>query len=102
MDISNASETDDVLLSITTDDFESAEFHNMYDEDGVMKMESMEKVDIKAGQSASFSPGGMHIMLINNKKNLKAGDKVELILHFQNAGTKTIKCPVVNVQDKVE
>jgi hypothetical protein len=102
MDIVNTSEKDDVLVSIDCDAFETVEMHNMYDEDGVMKMEPMDSVAIKAGQTVNFSPGTMHVMLINNKKEIKAGEKVELNLHFEKAGIVKLTSPVKSIQEQVE
>lgn len=102
MNITNTMEKDDTLLSVDTDDFETVEFHNMFEENGVMKMEPMDSVVIKGGQSVSFTPGGMHIMLINNKREIKAGEKIQLNLHFENAGLIKLTSPVKSIEEQVE
>jgi len=102
MNLVNTSEADDTLLSADTDAFETVEFHNLIEDDGVTRMEFMESVAIPAGQSVQFTPGGMHIMLINRKKELKSGDYIELNLHFENAGLVTRKSPVKSMEEQVK
>lgn len=97
--IVNPTDADDSLLSIDSEDFEKAEFHGMTNEDGMMKMEAMDFVPVKAGSTVKFEPGGMHIMLINNKREIKAGLNTTLNLHFQNAGLISVKCPIKKMED---
>lgn len=102
MNVHNLSEKDDTLISVDSDDFETAEFHNMREEDGIMKMEALNVVNIKAGEVVKFAPGGMHIMLINNKKDIKSGQKIKINLHFENAGLMTLNSSVKSIQEQVE
>ena len=81
-----------------------AEIHNTVEEKGVSKMRQMESIEIPAGQTVSFKPGAMHIMLVNLKKPLKEGDKVKLSLHFDNDETENVTIPVSAkvVEGKIE
>jgi hypothetical protein len=101
MTITNSTSKDDVLLKAESENFEIAEFHNIVEDDGVMRMEAMDFVPIKSGNSAEFAPGGMHIMLINNKQPLKKGDVETITLYFEIAGPVTKKITVKNIQEQV-
>ena len=67
-----------------------AELHTMTMEGGVMKMRPVGKIDLPARQTVSLKPGGYHIMLIDIKRELKAGERVPLELVVQDGkGVKT-------------
>ncbi len=62
-----------------------AEIHNMKMESGVMKMAAVDAINLAAGQTVKLAPGGYHVMLIELKQPLKAGDSVPLTLTFERA-----------------
>jgi hypothetical protein len=65
---------------------ERAELHSMSTEGGVMRMRALPRVELPAGQTVKLAPGGMHVMLVDLKQPLKAGDKVPLTLSVQASG----------------
>ena len=56
----------------------------------MMMMRPIQKIDVPAGKKVELKPGGYHIMLVNLKRDLKAGTVVKLTLQFQNAGKVTV------------
>ena len=60
----------------------------------MMKMRAVEKIDVGAGQTVELRPGGYHIMFLNLKRELKAGDFVNLTFRFQNAGAIPVRVVV--------
>jgi copper(I)-binding protein len=93
--IENGAATEDALLSTSTDVAEVAEAHmSMVDANGVASMQMQEAVSIPARETVKFKPGGLHIMLINLKQDLKTGDTFTLTLNFKEAGTIVIEVPV--------
>jgi periplasmic copper chaperone A len=54
---------------------------------GMKGMKEVGQVDIPAGQSVQFKPGGYHIMLMKLAKPITAGETVPVTLTFQKAGT---------------
>jgi copper(I)-binding protein len=64
-----------------------AELHSMSMDGGVMRMRALPRVELPAGQTVKLAPGGMHVMLVDLKQPLKAGDKVPLTLSVQSSGT---------------
>ena len=92
--IKNAGQTDDRLLSVASDVSEKAEMHEMKDVDGMMEMSPVESIAAPAGGRAELKPGGLHIMLVGLKRELKAGDKVTLTLTFEEAGAIQVTAEV--------
>jgi len=64
------------------------EIHTMIMENDVMRMRQLEDgLEIPAGGEVTLKPGSFHVMLMDLKQPLKAGDKVPLTLTFAGAGT---------------
>ena len=52
---------------------------------------------IPAQTSVALGPGGYHLMLTDPASPLTAGGTVSLTLHFQHAGTVTLRVPVTSL-----
>ncbi len=87
----------DALIDAKSDVAETVELHKTVMAQGdVMQMMKMERIAIPTGKT-EFKPGGSHIMFINLKRDLKAGDTIALRVVFQNAGTFDLQ---VKVQER--
>lgn len=64
------------------------EIHSMKMDGGVMRMFAVDGIDLPANQTVKLAPGGYHVMLMDLKRTLKAGDRVPLKLTFELAGKK--------------
>jgi copper(I)-binding protein len=69
------------------------EVHESYMEDGLMQMRQVEGVDVAPGDSVSFEPGGLHVMLIG-VGTLELGQEVTVELIWEKSGTMTVTAPV--------
>jgi hypothetical protein len=76
---------DDALVSASSPDFGRVEIHEMSMQDGVMKMRALEALELPAGAHVTLAPGGEHLMLLEPKRALVAGDKVGVTLEFRRA-----------------
>lgn len=85
MDITSAK--DAKLLSASTPVAGATELHEMSMKDGVMIMRAVRNIALPQGQVVKLEPGGLHLMLFDLKKQLKAGDKVPLTLKVQTGKT---------------
>ncbi len=86
---------EDVLLGVSSDVAEAVEMHrSMMDDNGAMTMQQQTEVSIPAKGTLEFKPGGYHVMLINLKQSLAAGDTFRAVLHFQNAGDIPVEVTV--------
>jgi copper(I)-binding protein len=82
------------LISMASPQFKRVEMHRTEQQDGMTKMVAVSRVILDSKGSVSFEPGGMHVMLMNPKKPLKAGDKIALTLFFTDESSLKISLPV--------
>ena len=54
----------------------------------VMKMRAVPGVDLPAGKAVELKPGGYHVMLMDLKQPLKAGDTVPVTLVVEGKDKK--------------
>jgi copper(I)-binding protein len=92
--IANEGDTDEVLVSVASDIAENIELHKMEHHDGMMRMMRVDSVDVPSNGEVELKPGGLHIMLIGLTRQIKAGDTVELTLHFESGATLSVDAPV--------
>ncbi len=85
----------DRLLGGQTDVAAVVEIHETVMEGEVMKMQMLpEGLEIPAGGEVALRPGGYHIMLIGVRDDLEVGERFELDLQFERAGTVTVEAEV--------
>ena len=72
------------LLGAESSAFEKVEIHMTYLDNGMMRMKQVPIMKVAPGQTIQFKPGGFHLMLINPKHAIKAGDAIEIMLHTNN------------------
>jgi copper(I)-binding protein len=77
----------------------TVQIHSMAMKNGVMEMRELpEGLELTANKKIALAPGGYHIMLMDLKKQLKAGDTVPLTLTVEAAdktkSTTQINAPV--------
>ena len=68
------------LVGAQTSLTDRAELHIMSMDDGVMRMRQIDSVDLPAGETVNFKPGGYHVMLLDLKQSLEPGGKFALTL----------------------
>ena len=87
------------LISVSTPAAGVAEIHEMKMDGSTMQMRALPAgLDLPAGKAVDFKPGGYHLMLMDLKAPLKAGDTVALTLVVQapdgKRETLLVKAPV--------
>lgn len=87
----------DRLIAVSTPAAKMAGLHETVLQDGVMKMQHVDALDIPANGQLRMKPGGYHIMLMGLAKPLKEGDEIELTLIFEKAGEMKVKAKVGGV-----
>src|SRR5690606_25837160 len=72
--IENRGSTADRFIGFSSEIAERFEIHEMAVTDGVMRMRPLAKgVEIDAGMTATFQPGGLHLMFVKLKRPLQKG-----------------------------
>ena len=64
------------------------EIHEMRMDGNVMRMRAIPKLDLPAGQTVELKPGGYHVMLMDLRQPLKAGESVPIRLKLQGRDGK--------------
>ncbi len=91
----NEGKVADKLLSAATPVAARVEIHRSFMEGNVMRMAPVDGVEVAAGRTVEFAPGGLHLMLMGLNKELAAGDRVSLTLVFEKAGRIQAKVTVM-------
>ena len=92
--IVNSGSVSDDVIAASSDAAATVELHESYEESGMMMMRPMTKLRVPARAKLEMKPGGYHIMLTNLKRELKAGQVINLTLVFQKAGRVPVKAKV--------
>jgi hypothetical protein len=91
--LTNNSDNEDALVSVSTDACGMVELHEMYDKgEGVMGMRPVAggTIPVPASGSAELKPGGLHIMCMGKQVDFAAGTEIPLTLTFENAGEMAV------------
>jgi len=90
----NAGAAPDALMSASSAAAEHVELHETIQDGQVMRMRPVVKLELPAGGVLAMKPGGYHIMLLNLKHALHAGEKVSITLTFEHAAPLTLDVPI--------
>ncbi|HSK87445.1 MAG TPA: copper chaperone PCu(A)C, partial [Anaerolineales bacterium] len=92
--IRNQAREADELTGVSSGIAEAVEMHESRMDGDVMQMHQLASVSLQGDEEVTFEPGGLHIMLIGLKKDLKIGDEIEVTLHFKNFEETNLLVPV--------
>jgi periplasmic copper chaperone A len=84
----------DRLVAARSDAARSAELHTHIHEGDVIRMRRLDALDVRPGQPTVLRPGGHHLMLVDLKQPLKAGDRLKLTLVFEKAGEIVVEASI--------
>ena len=76
---------------------EVVELHTHREENGVMRMRQVEKIDLPSGETVMLKPGGLHVMLIDLKQVLEVETEISVTLVYADGSETSLMMPVVNV-----
>ncbi len=94
MSLSNSASEARALVDAHSSAADVVELHTHINEDGMMRMRRVDRIDIPAGERIVLKPGGLHIMLIGLKQDLAPGDALDLTLVYDNGARQSIEIPV--------
>lgn len=93
----NLLNVDDTLISIKSNSAMMTQVHESYTtNDGLAGMRELEQIIVKPHSNLILKPGGNHLMLMNLKSDLSAGDSIQVQLTFAQAGEIILNLPVLN------
>ena len=79
------------ITRVTSDDFEAVEIHESLLEDGVAKMQRIQKLMVPANSSVSLEPGGKHLMLMRPSNGI---DTVSLSFYSDDTLILSVDAPL--------
>lgn len=92
--IENHTDHDVTLVGGSAEIANMVEVHEVIMMEGEMKMQAKDGgILIKAGESVTLEPGGLHVMLMGLKEAILEGDEVTLTLDFDGYEDQTFTWP---------
>jgi len=83
MVLQNKTSRPQVLVAASSSGFETVMIHRSIAKQGMTGMEHAPQIELLPNASLLFAPGGYHLMLMNPKRRLHSGDRVEIVLEFR-------------------
>ncbi len=93
--IENHGAVADQLTAISTVTAAQAMLHENINDNGVMKMNMLDHLQIAAGAVVEMKPAHLHVMLMGAKAPYKIGDDVAFEMVFAKAGKMQVMAKVV-------
>lgn len=98
--IENTGTLDRYLVAANAGFASSAELHAHIMEGEVMRMQEQKQIVIPAGESVTFKPGGLHVMIFGLSETLSENQTVQLTLITKNKQSLNVDAKVVMPGDE--
>lgn len=98
MVLDNTSDTAHAIVSASSPVAEVVELHTHLEVDGMMQMRPIEKIELPAHMQTELKPGGLHVMLIGLKQDLKVDDTITVTLNFEDESSTELTLPVRKIE----
>ena len=83
-----------VIVGVESLDFKGAMIHRTILENGVSQMRSADRLEVKAHGELQFSPGNLHMMLLQPVRTLPEGSRVRIYLLLEDGRKLSADYPV--------
>jgi copper(I)-binding protein len=83
------------LTSVSSPQAARIEMHESMNRGGMSEMRPLARIPVRDGETLSFTPGGRHLMLFDIARDIPAGGRIDLILHFERGDPVTISATLV-------
>lgn len=85
----------DALIAVATPVAGRVEIHASTHVDSAMHMHPVAEIELPAGERVVLAPGGLHLMLMDLKEPLVAGEQVPLTFTFRSAPPATVQARIL-------
>ncbi len=102
MTFKNSDSSAHAVVSASSPVSKVVELHTHIHENGMMMMRRIDKIDVPANGETVLKPGGLHVMFIGLKHDLKVGQTVPVTLTFEDGSKKEIEAPVRKIMMKMK
>jgi copper(I)-binding protein len=83
-----------VVVGAQSPDFARVEIHRTVQAQGIARMAAQSELRVEPGAALVLAPGGTHLMLIEAKRRLVAGDRVAVELQLGDGSTAQVAAQV--------
>lgn len=97
MTLVNPSKTPFSIKAASSPASKVTELHTTLNNNGVMEMRQVPKMDIPALGQTVLKPGSLHVMLIGLKQDMKGGEKTSVTLTFDDNSQMKFEVPIQEV-----
>ncbi|HEY7799981.1 MAG TPA: copper chaperone PCu(A)C [Hyphomonadaceae bacterium] len=84
----------DRIVAVTSPEADSIEIHASVTEGGNVSMQKLDGVDLPAGETVRFEPGGMHLMVFSPRHSVEALT-FPITIELQSGGRQTAPFEVI-------
>jgi copper(I)-binding protein len=92
--IDNQGDAPDRLIAASVDFAAGVQIQAPVLEGGVLKTATVQAVEIAPGQTLTFQPGGVHLVLQSVQRTFEHGQHFELALTFEKAGEVEVEVEI--------
>jgi len=92
--VDNEGDAPDRLIAASVDFADKVEIQAPVVEDGVLRTATVQAVEIAPGQTLTFQPGGIHLVLQSVQRTFEHGQHFDLALTFEKAGTVQVEVEI--------
>jgi periplasmic copper chaperone A len=100
--ITNEGDGDDRLVGVESPAALDVEVHLTELDGGRATMAVLDEVELPAGETVRFRPGGLHLMLVVPDGSVVVGGTFDLTLRFERSVAVTVPVEVVDLLDLTE
>jgi len=90
MSLSNKGNRDLIIISVESENFSSIETHTSVEKNGMINMQQIDTLSIRADETLHLKPGGVHLMMMKPLTDLSPGDQVAVTLIFNDESKQTV------------
>ena len=94
MPLLNTGTKTDELVGASSDWADKIEIHESTNENNIARMKMLDSLALEPNKPVAMRPGGIHLMVIGLKHQLKKGDMFPLTLQFKNAGSIKVEAMI--------
>jgi copper(I)-binding protein len=83
------------LISVSSPQAARVEMHETMNMGNMSEMRAIGRIPVRDGETLRFTPGGRHLMLFDIARDVAAGGRIDLILHFERGEPVTVAATLV-------
>ena len=83
------------LVSVTSPQAGRIEMHETMNMANMSTMRALGSIPVHDGETLRFAPGARHLMIYDLRRDVAAGQRVDLVFHFARGGPVTLPATVV-------